>query len=207
MEPCDDALAIVGLAASSERRVKRLSGKHKHTTMRKAAASLESGCVVSTQERRLIAHKLRPTAARADVLRALEQAAPSCLDASRVYRLLSGRRDRLTPGSVYRALHDLWVAGLLVRTEGTRGRAFYAIRPDLLTARHDTPRCRCGARLVFIEDPVLRAHLRSLACEEGFVLDAETVFTITTTCARCGQLRTAARGGAEDDRRSRTRRA
>ncbi|MET0550062.1 MAG: transcriptional repressor [Xanthomonas sp.] len=171
------------------------------------AANPDTGPLVSAQERRLMAHKLRPTAARASVLRALEQAAPSCLDASRVYRLLSGRLDRLTPGSVYRALHDLWAAGLLVRTEGTRGRAFYAIKPDLLTARHDTLRCRCGARLVFIEDPVLRAHLRSLAGKEGFVLDAETVFTITTTCAGCGQLRNAAQGVVEDGRRSRTRMA
>ncbi|MDQ1093118.1 Fur family ferric uptake transcriptional regulator [Xanthomonas sacchari] len=204
MEHCDETPRIVDLIASFGRKTPQ-SGNHKAKPT--AAADADAGSPVAAQERRLIAHKLRPTPARADVLRALEQAAPSCLDASRVYRLLSGGRDRLTPGSVYRALHDLWGAGLLVRTEGTRGRAFYAIKPDLLTARHDTLRCRCGARLVFIEDPVLRAHLRSLAGKEGFVLDAETVFTITTTCARCGQLRTAAHGVAEDDRRSSTRRA
>ncbi|OAX65559.1 hypothetical protein A6R71_07420 [Xanthomonas translucens pv. arrhenatheri] len=78
---------------------------------------------------------------------------------------------------------------MLVRTEGARGRAFYAIKPEALDDQYDTLRCHCGARLVFIEDLALHAHLQSLASEEGFALDQESVFTITTTCAKCRQLR------------------
>lgn len=144
---------------------------------------------MSFQEQRLVASKVRPTLARISVLGVLEKAMPSCLDAGRIYRILSAQFESLTPGSIYRALNDLWVAGLLVRAEGARGRAFYAIKPDALNARYDTLRCHCGGRLVFIEDLVLREHLRSLAREEGFALDAEPVFTISTTCAKCRQLR------------------
>lgn len=137
----------------------------------------------------------------------MEKAAPSCLDASQMYRLLSTQPDSLTPGSVYRALNDLWIAGLLVRTEGARGRAFYAIKPETLNDQCDTLRCHCGARLVFIEDLALHEQLQSLASEEGFALDEESVFTITTTCAKCRQLRKEGRQTMEGGRWSRAKTA
>ncbi|AHC35237.1 hypothetical protein A7317_17015 [Pseudomonas fluorescens] len=40
--------------------------------------------------------------------------------------------------------------------------------------------------MVFIEDRGLREHLQSLASEEGFVLDEELAFTITTTLQNVG---------------------
>ena len=79
--------------------------------------------------------------------------------------------------------------GLLVRTEGACGRASYAIKPEALDDQYDTLLCHCGAQLVFIEDLALHEHLQSLASEVGFALDAESVFTITTTCAKCRQPR------------------
>jgi len=186
MEPHDDPPRIIDLITSFGS--KNLpSGKHtmKHT----AAANPEAGAPMSSQEQRLAASRLRPTLARTRVLNALEQATPNCLDANQMYRLLSTQSDSFAPGSIYRTLNDLWTAGLLVRTEGARGRAFYAIKPEALNDQHDTLRCHCGARLVFIEDLALREHLQSLASEEGFALDEESVFTITTTCAKCRQLR------------------
>ncbi|AXL71799.1 transcriptional repressor [Pseudomonas aeruginosa] len=185
MEPHDDPPRIIDLITSFGS--KNLpSGKHmmKHT----AAASPVTRSPMLSQEQRLAASRLRPTIARTSVLNALEKATPSCLDASQMYRILSTQLDSLTPASIYRALNDLWIAGLLVRTEGAHGRAFYAIKPDGLNAHYDTLRCHCGARLVFIEDQVLREHLRSLAREEGFALDREPAFTITMTCTKCRQL-------------------
>ncbi|UKE76099.1 Fur family transcriptional regulator [Xanthomonas graminis] len=186
MEPHDDPPRIIELITAFGS--KNLpSGKH--TMKHSAAANPETRSPMSSQEHRLAASRLRPTMARTRVLNALEKATPSCLDASQMYRLLRTQFDSLTPGSVYRALNDLWTAGLLVRTEGARGRAFYAIKPEALDDQYDTLRCHCGARLVFIEDLALHAHLQSLASEEGFALDQESVFTITTTCAKCRQLR------------------
>ncbi|WP_307612657.1 Fur family transcriptional regulator [Variovorax boronicumulans] len=135
------------------------------------------------------ANGLRPTIARTIVLSALEKAAPSCLDASQMYRILSTQFDSPAPGSVYRALNDLWTAGLLLRTEGARGRAFLAIKPEALNEGYGTLRCHCGERLVFIEDLALHEYLKSLASEKGFAIDEESAFTITTTCAKCQQLR------------------
>lgn len=150
---------------------------------------------------------MRPTLARANVLSALEKAAPSCLDTSQMYRILSTQFDSLTPGSVYRALNDLWTAGLLVRTDGASGRAFYAIKPEALNDQYDTLRCYCGARLVFVEDRALHEHLQSLASSEGFALDEESVFTIITTCAKCRQLRKEGQLTTEGGRRSRAKAA
>ncbi|MEI7064433.1 hypothetical protein [Dickeya chrysanthemi] len=120
MDPHDDPPRIIDLITSFGS--KNLpSGKHmmKHT----AAASPVTRSPMSSQEQRLAASRLRPTVARTSVLNALEKATPSCLDASQMYRILSTQLDSLTPASIYRALNDLWIAGLLVRTEGAHGRA------------------------------------------------------------------------------------
>lgn len=184
MEPNDDSPWIVDLIASFGRQ-KPPSGKHKmkHT----AATSAETGSSTSSQAQRLVANGLRPTIARLSVLSALENATPSCLDASQVYRILSSQFDGLTPASIYRALNDLWTAGLLVRTEGARGRAFYVVKPEALNGQYDTLRCHCGARLIFIENLALREQLQSLGAEKGFALEAASVFTITTACSTCPQ--------------------
>lgn len=192
MEKHDDPPRIIDLITSFGS--KNLpSGKHmsKHTP----ATNPEAGAPTLSQEQRLSANGLRPTIARVSVLSALEKVAPSCLDASQMYRILSTQLDRLSPGSVYRTLNDLWTAGLLVRIKSARGRAFYAIKPVAINDQHDTLRCHCGARLVFIEDLELHEHLQSLASEEGFLLDPESAFTITTTCAKCRQLRKEAQQG------------
>jgi len=154
---------------------------------RTAAVVAECGSSPSAQERRLAPHYPRATSARLSVLRVLEQAAPSCLDANQLYRTLSGQPNPVTPGAVYRALNDLWSAGLLVRTEGARGRAFYVAKPEALNDSYATLGCHYGARLVFIEDLAPREHLRSLACEQGFAFEERSVFTTTTTCAHCRQ--------------------
>ncbi|PZQ76320.1 MAG: ferric uptake regulator family protein [Variovorax paradoxus] len=151
------------------------------------SASPETGSPTPPQEQRLVANRLRPTLARTGVLSALEDAKPGCLDASQMHRILSRQFGGLRLGSIYRALNDLWMAGILVRTEGAHGRALYAVKPDTSSARYDTLRCHCGARLAFVDDPALRERLRWLACTEGFALDAEPVFSVTTTCAKCRQ--------------------
>ncbi len=204
MEPHDDSRRIVDLIASFGSK-KLPSGKHeiKHT----AAARAKTGSPRSSQEQRLAANGLRPTITRTSVLCALEMAAPSCLDASQTYRILGAQFNRLTLGSIYRALNDLWAAGLLIRTEGARGRAFYAIKPKALNDQYDTLRCHCGSRLVFIEDLALREHLQSLASVEGFALDEESIFTITTTCAKCRQPRKERELTMGGGRRSRARAA
>ncbi|ARP80544.1 ferric uptake regulator family protein [Bordetella genomosp. 8] len=186
MEPRDDSPRIVDLIAAFGSK-KLPSGKHKieHT----AAAAPDTGSSLSFLEQRLVANKVRPTIARLSVLSTLEKAMPSCLDARQTYRILSTQFDSLTPGAIYRALNDLWIAGLLVRTEAARGRALYAIKPDALNARYDTLRCHCGGRLVFLDDLALRKHLQTLAREKGFALEAEPVFTISTTCEKCRSLR------------------
>lgn len=186
MEPHEEPPQIIDLMTSfGSKRVP--PGKHKMTHA--AAATTETKSPKSSQGQRLGASRLRPTIARTSVLKALEKATPSCLDASQMYLILNAQFDSLPPATIYRALKDLWTAGLLVRTEGAHGRAFYALKPDGINAHYDTLRCDCGARLVFIEDLALHEHLQLLASEEGFALDEESVFTITTTCAKCRQLR------------------
>ena len=182
MEPNDVSPRIIDLITSFGSK-KLTSGRHmmKHT----AAANSKARALISSHEQRLMASRLRPTIARTRVLNALEKATPNCLNANQMSRILSSQFDSFAPGSIYRTLNDLWTAGLLVRTEGTHGRAFYAIKPEALDDQCDTLRCHCGAQLVFIEDLALHEHLQSLASEVGFALDAESVFTITTTCAKC----------------------
>jgi len=65
-------------------------------------------------------------------------ATPGSLDASQTHRILGTEFNRLMLGSIYRALNDLWAAGLLIRTEGAPGRAFYAIKPKALRAANTT---------------------------------------------------------------------
>ncbi|MGJ7558497.1 Fur family transcriptional regulator [Variovorax sp. RB3P1] len=196
MEPYDDSPRVVDLIASfGSKRLPSDKPKTRHT----AAARDETESPTSVQEQRLGANGLRPTTARAGVLSALEKAAPSCLDASQMYRILSTPFDSPAPGSVYRALNDLWTAGLLVRTEGARGRAFFAIKPEALNDGYGTLRCHWGARLIFIEDLALHKYLKSLASEKGFAIDEESAFTITTTCAKCQQPQGRT---ADDGRRS-----
>lgn len=162
------------------------AGKHKRKPVTTSRAAI--GSSTSSQEHRLETKGMRPTNARVGVLSALEKAAPSCLDASQIYRLLSTQRDSPAQGAVYRALSDLWTAGLLVRTAGARGRAFYAVKPEVPEHQYVTLRCHCGARLVFIEDLAFRKRLQLVAFQEGFVTDNEPIFTIATTCSRCRRL-------------------
>ncbi|MFS2223718.1 Fur family transcriptional regulator [Pantoea sp. B65] len=134
---------------------------------------------------RLNTGKLKPTVARRSVLTALQQVAPRCLDARQLYRILNSQFERLAQATIYRVLNDLWGAGLLIRTEGTRGRALFAFKPDRQDHQKDTLRCHCGEKLVFIEDGVLRDRLLFLASREGFKQDSSAVFTITIICAQC----------------------
>jgi Fur family ferric uptake transcriptional regulator len=137
------------------------------------------------QALRLRTHHLKPTIARISVLVTLEQAAPQCLDTTQLLRILISQVERLSTATVYRALSDLWQAGLLVRNWGDHGRARYGIKPAGQSAPKDTLACHCGTRLVFIEDPALREHLCSLAGEAGFDIDKEPAFTISMACAGC----------------------
>lgn len=184
MAPHDDPPRIIDLITSFGGKRSLLSKRMKRT-----ASNLPTVNAKSSHERRLQACDLRPTPARISVLDALEKAVPRCLDTSQVYRILSSQFESLTSATIYRALNDLWTAGLLVRTEGAHGRGFYAIKPDGQGAYYDTLRCHCGARLVFIEDQTLRDHLRVLAAKEGFDLGIKPAFTITVMCADCRQLR------------------
>lgn len=184
MAPHDEPTRIIDLITSFGGKKSLLSNRMKST-----ASNLATIDAKSSHERQLLASDLRPTLARISVLDALEKAVPRCLDASQVYRILSSQFESLTSATIYRALNDLWTAGLLVRTEGAHGRMFYAIKPDGQGSRYDTLRCHCGARLVFIEDQTLREHLRVLAAKEGFDLGIEPAFTVTVMCADCRQLR------------------
>ncbi|WP_061942780.1 hypothetical protein [Collimonas pratensis] len=83
-------------------------------------------------------------------------------------------------------MNDLWTAGWLVLTAGTRGRAFCAIKPEAPDDQYNTLRCHCCATF-FIEALALRKHQQSLAFQEGFALDEEAVFIITMTCSKCRQ--------------------
>ncbi|WAH56700.1 transcriptional repressor [Pseudomonas silvicola] len=135
--------------------------------------------------RRLKVHRLRPTKARTAVLTALERAAPNCLDTHELFGVLNQPSERLAPGTLGRALNDLWAAGLLTRHWCEHGRARYGIKQDEHSARKDTLGCPCGQRRVFIEDRGLRERLRSLAGEAGFDIGKEPVFTISMACAGC----------------------
>lgn len=135
----------------------------------------------------LAASRLRPTLARTSVLAALADVAPNSLDTNELFRVLNQQPSFVAPCTIYRALHDLWNAGLLVRTWGEQGRARYGIKPSPISTPKDTLGCQCGERLVFIEDDILRDHLRSLAGKAGFSIDGSSAFTISMACAGCGK--------------------
>ncbi|SKC74448.1 Fur family transcriptional regulator [Paraburkholderia hospita] len=186
MAPHDEPSRIIDLITSFG---SKSSASPKRMQRTVASVSPETNDSKSSHEHRLAASHLRPTIARTSVLDALEKAVPRCLDASQVYRILNSQFEGLTSATIYRALNDLWTAGLLVRTEGAHGRAFYALKPNGQGAHYDTLRCHCAARLVFIADRTLREHLRALAAKEGFDLGDEPAFTVTVMCADCRQPR------------------
>lgn len=184
MASYDEPPRIIDLITSLGSKNSLVSKRTKRT-----AYDIETIGATSSHERRLQACDLRPTLARISALEVLEKAVPGCLDASQVYRILSPQYESITSSTIYRALKDLWMAGLLIRTDGAHGRALYAIKPHGQSTRSDTLRCHCGTRLVFIEDQVLIKRLRELALREGFDLDIEPSFTVTVTCAGCRKFR------------------
>lgn len=140
-------------------------------------------------EHRLVKSQVRPTVARTSVLIALENEAPRCLDVNETFRILSAKVDGLSLASIYRALNDLWTAGILVRVDGLHGRALYAVKPDKEGASSVCFRCHCGARMVFFDDAILHEQIRRRASGEGFVLDSDSLFSITINCVQCRSLR------------------
>jgi Fur family ferric uptake transcriptional regulator len=136
--------------------------------------------------RRLRASRLRPTVTRVAVLVALAQAAPRCLDAAQLMRALIPRCERLSLATVYRALSDLWGAGLLLRSWGQQGRAYYGFKPDESSLPQDTLSCQCGKQMVLIGNRALHEQLRSLAGAAGFDTGKESTFAISVACAGCG---------------------
>ena len=180
----DESLRIIDLITSLESKSSLVSKR-----MRRPVHEIENIVVTPSHEQRLQACDLRPTLARISALDVLEKAVPGCLDAGQVYRILSPQYESITSSTIYRALKDLWMAGLLIRTEGAYGRAFYAFKPYGKVTQCDTLRCHCGTRLIVIEDQTLREHLRSLAVKESFDLDSESAFTVTVTCASCRKFR------------------
>lgn len=187
MTASDQPSRVMDLMAAFGRRHKAASAPKPAAQRTRAAGDAPQSEAASQQAQRLKTNRLRPTQARTRVLSALEQAAPHSLDTTQLLRILIPQLVRPTPATVYRALHDLWAAGLLVRTQGARGRALYALKPETQNPLNITLRCRCGARLVVIEDQALRVHLRALASEAGFLVDQEPVFSISMVCTQCGQ--------------------
>ncbi|MDR8398308.1 transcriptional repressor [Paraburkholderia sp. USG1] len=137
------------------------------------------------QVKRLKSADLRPTTTRISVLAVLEQAAPDCLHANQILRELARLSGTETVGSTYRALKDLQECGLLIRSWNERGKTLYRLRPEGHGPGGNTLVCRCGRRLVAVEDSVLQETLTRLATREGFAVQDRPVFTISTVCAGC----------------------
>jgi len=146
------------------------------------AAGSEADAVL----RRFKTSRLRPTTARAAVLVALEQAAPRCLDATQVLHLLLPRFEHLSPATIYRALNDLWGAGMLLRHRGQQGRAHYAIKPGEANQSGDIFSCQCGKQMILVEDGLLHEQLRVSAEAAGFDINKKSTFTISLSCTGCG---------------------
>jgi len=149
------------------------------------SSSNEQERAASRQIRRLRAVQLRATVMRVRVLTVLEQNLPDCLDVHQILHAFHQRFDTVAPATIYRALKEMTQKGLLVCTWNGRGRARYSNSPEGPHTQMDTLACRCGQRQVFIKNLKLHAHLSLLASQEGFVLNSESVFTISTVCAGC----------------------
>jgi Fur family ferric uptake transcriptional regulator len=144
--------------------------------------------------RRFRASRLRPTPGRIAVLAELTRAAPRCLDARQLMRSLIPSIGRPALPTVYRALNELWGAGLLLRSRGQDGRNYYGIGPEGPNPFQATLACRCGRRMVVIGDRALHEQLRSLAGAAGFVAGKESAFAISLTCPCCERGETAGDG-------------
>lgn len=137
----------------------------------------------------LKASRLRPTIARIEVLSAIAGSVPPCLDALELFRILSARRTHPGQSSIYRALNDLQEAGLLTRVDNPGGRALYTVSPANNGATNVAVRCRCGARLAFIQDATLHKHLNAVSGQVGFESSGNTTFTVTIHSEECKNCR------------------
>lgn len=131
---------------------------------------------------------LRPTRPRLGVLTELMRATPRCLDAAQLMHELLPQFERLTPATVYRALNDLWEAGLLLRSRTPQGHTCYGLRPDAAAGPADTLVCLCKGEMVVlvISDQALHERLRALAGAAGCALQQNAPLTLSLACADTG---------------------
>lgn len=139
---------------------------------------------------RLRRAKLRPTIARIGVLQVIDAAAPGRLCADDVYRQLLLRGLRVSNGTVYRVIHQLEAAELLLREWSQTRTVYYRARPwrrschALRLVGHD-------GRSIELDDEDLRERLMATARREGldfagqgFTVHVESEAEVTSVTSR-----------------------
>lgn len=117
----------------------------------------------------LRATRLRPTTARIEVLRVLQNCTPQSLCAAGVIRQMAESGASVSLGTVYRVLQELASRGLLLRECDANGTAQYRIKP----AEDHPPlrlQCRRSGRVLVLGDATLRAQVLESAARAGWNL-------------------------------------
>jgi len=110
---------------------------------------------------------LRPTMARIGVLQVIEAASPAAVCAEEVFRRMMLRGTRASMGTVYRVIHQLEAAGLLLREWDANRKAHYRIKPAERDVATILLVCRESGRSVVLTDGDLHARLVAAARREG----------------------------------------
>ncbi|ALM84381.1 Fur family transcriptional regulator [Bordetella sp. N] len=136
--------------------------------------------VPSAQARdRLQSVRLRATAPRLQVMKALLSRPRDWFSAETLYRELFTQASAVSLGTLYRSMNDLAGRGLLLRLVDENGKRFFRMRED----DHALHRIVCSetGRLLALTDDISPAHLACVLRGKGLML-AEARLTVQVTC-------------------------
>ncbi|MDM0026205.1 Fur family transcriptional regulator [Variovorax saccharolyticus] len=141
--------------------------------MQASEASRPSALAPSAE--RLRAAGLRPTAARVGVLEVMATHGAAFATAAELCRCLLQRGARASGGTIYRAIHDLELHGLLLRVPDRSRRSLYRLRVHTDPPGTLQVVCHRTGRTLTIVEPALADHLASILQEIGFDAAGQTL--------------------------------
>ncbi len=131
---------------------------------------------------RLRAARLRPTMARIAVMQAVEAAANG-ISAEELFRQLGASGAKASISTVYRVIHEMEQASLVLREWDARGTAMYRLRPTRKSARLRLLCAECGHGFNLV-DAALHAHLLAAARRAGME-PGDAVLTVRLDLGGC----------------------
>ncbi|HEY0294370.1 MAG TPA: transcriptional repressor [Bordetella sp.] len=131
----------------------------------------------------LLAVKLKATASRMAVLRAMQRAPERWTSSEGLYRECIQHGEQISIGNLYRILNELAQHGLLVRETDDNGKRFYRIRPAGSNPALHKIECHTTGDTFQFVDETLREHV-ARALRDRSLLLTESVITVQVQCVR-----------------------